>query len=161
MINVVGPKIVIPTLIADLILSATLATQSNLIGTVYRHMQQEMNMHTNCVLAACLPLQAVSMLCSGEKEEREVNVGEVEKGNSTISDRGWKVARSGQGGESMQGLPVSRVGRRLPLADTGPAWDHLRQPLMTEVNRCDDLRSRVIVNRLPLYCLYHALILVF
>ena len=75
-------------------------------------------------------------MCSGEKEEREVNVGEVERGNSTISDRGWKVARSGQGGESMQGLPVSRGGRRLLLVDTVPclgppqaAFDDRSQPL--------------------------------
>ena len=52
------------------------------------------------------------------------------------------MARSGQGGESMQGLPVSRGGRRLLLVDTVPALDHLRQPLMTEVNRCDRFKEQ-------------------
>ena len=46
------------------------------------------------------------------------------------------MARSGQGGESMQGMPVSRGGRRLPVADTVPclgppqaASDDRSQPL--------------------------------
>ena len=75
-------------------------------------------------------------LRSGEEEEREDNVNEVERGNSTISDRGWKVARSGQGGESIcrecQCQEVEDVCHWLIQC---PARDHLRQPLMTEANR--------------------------
>ena len=67
-----------------------------------------------------------------KEEEREVNVDEIERWNSTISDRGWKVARSGQGGENMQGMPVSRGGRRLPLADTVPC---LGPPQVTSDDR--------------------------
>ena len=76
-----------------------------------------------------------------QRKEREDNVGEVERGNSTISNRGWRVARSGQGGESMQGMPLSRGGRHLPLADTVPclglpqaAFDD-RSQLLTVRNR--------------------------
>ena len=51
------------------------------------------------------------------------------------------MARGGQGGESMQGLAVSRGGRRLPLADTVPCLGP-PQPLMTEVNRCDRFKKQ-------------------
>ena len=72
--------------------------------------------------------------CAVVKRKKERTM--LMKLRGTTSDRGWKVARSGQGGESMQGMPVSRGGRRLSLADTVPclgppqaAFDDRSQPL--------------------------------
>ena len=53
------------------------------------------------------------------------------------------MAKSGQGGESMQGMPVPRGGKRLPLADTvlclGPpqaAFDD-RSQLLRQIERAE------------------------
>ena len=48
------------------------------------------------------------------------NDDQAQRGHDSIPDRGGKLARSGEEGENMQGLPEWRRWRRLPLAVTVP-----------------------------------------